>query len=203
MGKPPQAVRDKVIAALYAEFDSLQWEQLPTRDKSDAYERFLTSPDVGGSLDPYMDPGAIRVWIKDGPAKEYGRALEGVGSYARYTNRGYPGPQGAIDKILGDEWSLTPDSLADKPMRCEARTEQGERRFVLWGPFSALKELIWHALLHRVQAPMVSPLLVVTRPTIAPLQPSQRKQAEAMCQLIGAEFQSIVRVAVAKPNPKG
>ena len=69
--------------------------------------------------------------------------------------------------------------------------------------FSALKELIWHALLHKVQAPMVSPLLVVTRPTIAPLQTSQRKQAEAMCQLIGAEFQSIVRVAVAKPNPKG
>ena len=200
MAKPPQAVREKVIAALYAEFDSLQWEQLATKDKSEAYERFLTSPEVGGSLDPYMDPGVIRVWIKDGPAKEYGRALEGVGSYAKHTRRTYPQPQDAIKKFLGNEWSLTPDSLADKPMRCEARTEDGERRFVLWGPFAALKELVWHALLHKLKAPKPNLLVVVTRPTIAPLQNEQRKQAEAMCQLIGADFKSIVRVAVAKPK---
>jgi hypothetical protein len=200
MAKPPQAVRDKVIAALYKEFDSLQWEQLATREKSEAYERFLTSPDVGGALDPYMDPGAIRVWIKDGPAKEYGRALEDVGAYAKHTSRVYPEPQDAIKKILGNEWSVTPDSVTDKPMRCEARTEDGETQFVLWGPFAALKELIWHALLHQVKGPTASLLIVVTRPTIAPLQTAQRKQAEAMCQLIGAEFKSIMRVAVTKAS---
>jgi hypothetical protein len=198
MAKPPPTVRDKVITALYKEFDSMQWEQLATRDKSEAYERFLTSPDVGGALDPYMDPGAIRVWIKDGPAKEYGRALEGVGAYAKHTGRTYPEPQEAIRRILGNEWSVKRDSVTDKPMRCEATTEGGERRFVLWGPFAALKELIWHALLHKVKEPTALPVIVVTRPTIAPLQTAQRKQAEAMCQLIGGEFKSIVRVAVAK-----
>lgn len=198
MARPPQAVRDHVIAALYKEFDLLHWEQLATKEKSEAYERFLTSPEVGGALDPHMDAGAIRVWIKDGPAKEYGRALEGVGSYAKYTSRIYPAPQEAIKKILGDGWSLTPNSMADKPMRCEARTDDGDRRFVLWGPFAALKELVWHALVHRAKAPDSIPLIVVTRPTIAPLQSEQRKQAEAMCQLIGAEFRSIVRVAVTR-----
>lgn len=202
MAKPPQAVRDGVIEALYREFDSLQWEQLATREKSDAYERFLTSPQVGGALNPYMDPGGIRVWIKDGPAKEYGRALEGVGLYAKYTGRAYPDTQDAIKKVLGAHWSLVPGSVADKPMRCAAQSEDGVRRFVLWGPFSALKEIVWHALMYKIESPKTSPVLVVARPMIAPLRSEQRKQAEAICEVIGAEFKSIVRVAVTKPGSK-
>lgn len=198
MAKPPQAVREAVLVKLYAGFDSLQWEQLATKDKSEAYERFLTDPKVGGALGPYMDLGSIRVWIKDGPAKEYARALEGVGPYARYTNRAFPDTQNVIQKVLGEDWSLKTDSLADKPMRCEAASADGRRRFVIWGPFTSLKELVWHALSHRIQAPEAAPLLVVTRPTIAPLQPPQRQQAEAMCKLIGAEFSSIVRIASTK-----
>jgi hypothetical protein len=198
MARPPQAIREAVVARLYAEFDAMRWEQLPTREKSDAYERFLTDPEVGAPLITYMDPGSIRVWIKDGPAKEYLRALEGVGNYAKYTNRAFSDTENLIRKALGADWSLSGGSLADKPMRCEAASSCGQRRFVMWGPFAALKELVWHALLQRVQFPAATPLLVVTRPTIAPLQTSQRNQAERMCDLIGAEFRSIVRLASTK-----
>lgn len=203
MAKPPQSVRDAVVAALYREFDSLQWEQLATTGKSEAYERFLTDPNVGGALDAYMDPGSIRVWIKDGPAKEYVRALEGVGSYAKYTRRGYPDTQDVITKVLGKGWTVSRETLAEKPMRCEAVGVDDERRFVIWGSFAALKELAWHALTHRINSPAANSVLVVTRPTIAPLQTEQRKQAEAVCEVIGAEFKSIVRVASSKPAPQG
>lgn len=199
MARPPQAIREAALIKLYAEFDLLQWEQLATADKSDAYERFLNDPDVGGTLGTYMDPGSIRVWIKDGPAKEYVRALEGVGPYATYTGRAFPDPRNVIRKVLGDSWLLKAGSLAEKPMRCEADSVDGQRRFLIWGTFAALKDLVWHALLHRIESPTSVPVLVVTRPTIAPLQPPQREQAEAMCELIGAEFYSIVRVASAKP----
>lgn len=204
MARIPEAVREAVVAALYEEFDELQWEQLATKDKSEAYERFLTQPKIGGALDSFMDAGSIRVWIKDGPAKEYVRALEGVPPYARYTTRAYPSIESVIEKVLGAEWGLVPDSVDEKPMRCEARSSADERRFVIWGSFTSLKELIWHSLMYRVRKPDVVPVLVVTRPSIAPLQPSQRKQAEAMCGIVGAELKSIVRAPGAKkPQQSG
>lgn len=204
MARIPESVRETVVAELYKEFDELQWEQLATKDKSEAYERFLTEPKIGGALDSFMDAGSIRVWIKDGPAKEYVRALEGVPPYARYTTRAYPSVESVIEKVLGPEWVLIKDSVDEKPMRCEATSPKDERRFIIWGSFSSLKELIWHSLMYRVRKPEVVPVLVVTRPSIAPLQPSQRKQAEAMCGIVGAEFRSIVRAPGAKkPQPSG
>lgn len=204
MAKIPDTVREAVVAALYNEFDELQWEQLATKDKSEAYERFLTHPNIGGALDSFMDTGSIRVWIKDGPAKEYGRAMEGVPPYARYTTRAYPSIESVIEKVLGTEWGLVQDSVEEKPMRCEAKSPGDERRFVIWGSFTSFKELIWHSLMYKVRKPDVVPVLVVTRPSLAPLQPSQRKQAEAMCGIVGAEFKSIVRAPSAKKaQPEG
>lgn len=200
MAKIPDAVRETVVTALYEEFDELQWEQLPTKGKSEAYERFVTHPKIGGALDSFMDAGSVRVWIKDGPAKEYVRALEGVPPYSRYTTRAYPSIESVIEKVLGPEWGLVRDSVEEKPMRCEATSPSDERRFVIWGSFTSLKELIWHSMMHRVRSPHVVPVLVVTRPSIAPLQPAQRKQAEAMCEIVGAEFKSIVRTPKVKKD---
>jgi hypothetical protein len=200
MAKPPADVREAVVAALYREFDALQWEQLATKEKSEAYERFLTDPKIGVALDTFMDAGSVRVWIKDGPAKEYVRALEGIPPYARYTERAYPGAETMIEKVLGRGWTLAPDSVEDKPMRCEASSPSGERRFLIWGSFPSLKELVWHSLVHRIREPQAVSILIVTRQSIAPLQPAQRDQAQAMCQIVGAEFKSIVRAPSSKPH---
>lgn len=196
--KPPQGVREAVLGKLYARLDALLWEQLSSREKSVAYTQFVDDPEIGGALSTYMDPGKIRVWIKDGPAKEYIRAIEGVGTYAQYTNRALPSAVDTVTSVLGKQWSLVADSAQDKPMRCLAVSSEGERRFVVWGPYTALKELVWHVLLHRIRDAEVKPLLVVTRPSIAPLQTAQRKEARALAELIGAEFKSVVRTATQK-----
>lgn len=198
MAEIPESVREAVVTALYGELDDLQWEQLSTTDKSEAYERFLTHPKIGRALDSFMDAGSIRVWIKDGPAKEYVRALEGVQPYARFTARAYPSVESVIEKVLGTDWRLVRETVEKKPMRCEAISPRDERRFVIWGSFRSLKELIWHSLLYKVKKPDIISVLVVTQPSIAPLQPSQLKLAEAMCEIVGAEFNSIVRAPAVK-----
>lgn len=196
--KPPESVREKVIQVLYKKFDDACWEQLSHKEKSTFYERFLEDSSIGGALGPYMDPGGIRVWIKDGPAKEYGRAIEGVGAYARYTSRSYPNTTETVTKVLGCGWSAVDGSVEEKPMRCLAESQAGDRRFLVWGAVSSIKELAWAIIRHRIKDADTKAVLVVTRMSIAPLQTSDQKLATAVAEVIGADFKTVVRQAVKK-----
>jgi hypothetical protein len=200
MANVPPHLRREVIDLLYSHMDRLRWDEMTHRDKSDAYERFVTDPEVGGRLAPYLGSDRIRVWIKDGPAKEYGRALEGVGVYASYTTRMYPGPEQFVAQVLGREWMVREGSVDDKPMRCWAETHHGSVRYVIWGPASGLKDLIWQAVVHRAQHRDSQPIVVVTSRGMVPLSTSLRDQAERMCHIVGAEMREARRSVVDKPK---
>lgn len=198
----PTQTRQEVIGSLYQEMDRMRWDEMTNRDKSDAYERFVSDPRIGGRLAPFLGSDKIRVWIKDGPAKEYGRALEGVGAYASYTSRTYPSPDRFVAQVLGQEWRVREDSVEDKPMRCWAETDDGSARYVVWGPFSGLKDLIWQAVCHRAEHWDSEPVVVVTTRGMIRLSPGQRTQAERMCQIIGAEMREARRSVVDKPGSR-
>jgi hypothetical protein len=181
----PEDVRRDVIRALYEQFDDMRWEQVSTSSASSAYERFLEDPRIGGLLSVYLPRGQVRVWIKDGPAKEYRRALEGIGPYAAFTGRQFAGPQAIVEASLGSGWLVTPGSLDHKPMRCRAR-KGGEECLVVWGAVSSLKELIWTASLHRATKSPVPVHVVVTKFGSAPLPADDSRMLESLCEVVGA-----------------
>lgn len=200
MATVPSSVRQAVIQALYERFDALRWEQLSNSERSVEYARFIENPKVGGALDRYMSAGDIRVWIKDGPAKEYRRALQGVGSYARFTTRRTPGPDEVVKSALGEEWSADVNSLAEKPMRCWARHPEQMGRFLIWGDASSLKELIWHAVLFRTEHSESVPTIVITKPSAAPVNVETWNQVREAAEVVGAEVAQVTHAASRKSD---
>src|SRR5262249_25116959 len=90
-------------------------------------------------------PGGTRHWIKDGPMKEYARALAGVGKFAKYASPSARGPSELARMALGDEWDAVPNSEGIKPLQCLARRDDDLVRLI-WGPAKDFKHLLWAAL---------------------------------------------------------
>ena len=80
----PQEQIDSVVKALYADADRLGWEHLSPQQRTAQYDQWVTNPAIGGVLTTCMSSENARSWIKDGPMKEYGRARQGAGRYARF-----------------------------------------------------------------------------------------------------------------------
>lgn len=186
MAKIPEELRREVIAALYASFDEMQWEERTQAERSVAYGRFVDDPEIGGRLALHIPLDRVRVWIKDGPAKEYRRALEGVGPFAKFTNRRTSGPKGVVAGVLGKSWSVVEGSVRDKPLRCFAQRGD-KRRLVVWGPESTLKDLFWHVACHFADGNDDSPIIVVTKRGNAPIDQTQWRRAKRLGSIWGAE----------------
>ncbi|NYI40862.1 hypothetical protein [Demequina lutea] len=188
MSRIPETVRASVIAAIYSHLDEMKWES-PGIDRNSAYSALLDDPDIGERLTPYMTLWQARVWIKDGPAKEYSRALEGRSPYAKYTSRTLPGPHAVVSASCGDGWALKEGTVVDKPMRCVA-TNGTRSRTVMWGDESKFSDLYQAASRERIAGNDV--LLVITRPGNAPVAQIAWNGACDLAALIGAGITSIV-----------
>ncbi|HBH55888.1 MAG TPA: hypothetical protein DDY46_04520 [Kocuria sp.] len=200
MTKIPDQLRREVIAELYRRFDALRWEERTQSERSTIYQRVVDDPTVGGRLASHLPVDRIRVWIKDGPAKEYRRALEGVGAYAEFTQRRTAGANGVIEAVLGKDWVLVDGSVGEKPMRCSA--ELGDcRRLLVWGPESSLKDLFWHAAVHVAEcADDGSPLIVVTRRGNAPIDSALWQRANKLSEVIGCNVMQASLAVLVKPD---
>lgn len=187
----PDQVRREVIAELYERFDEIGWEERTLAERSAIYQRLVDDPAIGGRLEPHIPLDRVRLWIKDGPAKEYRRALEGVGPYARFTKRRAVGPPGVVDAVLGADWAVVGGSVGEKPMRCHV--ELGDaRRLVIWGPEPSLKELFWHAAVHLLtDTDDEDPLIVITKRGNAPLDATLWRRAKALGELIGCDVAQV------------
>lgn len=201
MGPIPKSVRDAAATAIYARLDDIKWETLGNAERSDEYARMLIDPHIGGLLSTYMDPGRIRVWIKDGPAKEYRRALEGIGPYADVTTRTLGKPDRIVTAALGHSWHMKDGTRGEKPMRCRAVGPDGQERFLVWGSPEKISDLVWHAVRERAERPENTPLIVVTRPGGAPLPPGEWGIIERICDVIGARCVQVLQEAARKPRP--
>lgn len=191
MSRIPDDVKDEALAYCYAEFDRRKWEQVPSGKRGAVYADLIADEQFSGLLAPYLKAEDIRVWLKDSAAKEYPRALEGIGSAARHTNRGYPGPSAIVSATLGQAWSVVEDSIEQKPMRCRVVSAANESAVLIWGPQRMLSNLHWAASVARVAGEQ-RVVVAVTRPTMAKPAEAEWARVRALCELIGVEAYSVM-----------
>ncbi len=187
----PDDVKDAALAYCYAEFDRLKWEQVPPGKRGAVYDELIADEGFSKLLKPHMKTEAIRVWLKDSAAKEYPRALEGIGSSAKYTKRGYPGPGVIVESTLGAGWSVVDGSIEQKPMRCRVEKADGDEAVLIWGPNRMLGDLHWAASAARVDG-AERVVVAVTRPTMTRPTSAEWDRVEALCALIGAQAYSVM-----------
>ncbi|MET8322907.1 hypothetical protein [Micromonospora sp. NPDC005189] len=176
----PRDVRNSVIRELYRQVGSLDWEDIPSREKSNYYTRWVEDPAIGGELADYYTADGMRVWLKDVPLKEYARALESFGSFARYTTKRLSPPNEFIPKVLGDAWGIVPASTGEKPMHCLV-TNGDQQRYVCWGKARSFRDLLWAAVNQALDSP-VRPLVVVYLTEGKSIIGSERRQHERIAE---------------------
>jgi hypothetical protein len=155
----PRQVRDAVIRELYRQVEAIGWEAMSDRAKTKQYTNWVDDPLIGGELADSFTAEGIRVWLKDGPLKEYARALEGIGSYAQYTEARLTHPSVMIHAALGAGWEIEPGSLREKPMHC-LTVKGSSTRYVCWGHPQKFRDLQWAAVNHAVDN-HTRPLIIV------------------------------------------
>lgn len=171
----PKEVETKVVSRLYADAKKLDWASLTPQQHSTQYTKWVEDPEVGGRLREYLSDSDARVWIKDGPMKEWSRSLSGVGKYAALIEGADDIPAKLIRKALGEEWVVDLESLKTKPLRVTARKDEDET-VLTWAQARDLKHLVWAALTASAEGDAREWVICVvetfTRPT-----PANEKQA--------------------------
>lgn len=168
MSQIPTEVREAVIKRLYADAERIDWENLSVAEKTKQYANWLEDEEVGGELLRFKpsEPG-VRVWMKDGPMKEYSRAILGVGPNARYVDHPRCTPESVVFATLGAGWAVVPGSVEVKPARCWASGPEG-KRIVIWGNREDFKYFVFAALellVSGVEAASVAIVEAVANPT--------------------------------------
>ncbi|WP_434619751.1 hypothetical protein [Arthrobacter sp. A5] len=144
-GLLPEKIELEVVTHLFADAERLKWTHMNLTERSRQYKEWLLDPRIGGTLCRFMASEEARVWIKDGPMKEFARAVHGQGKYGHLIARRAPSPEHIVRKALGDEWQVIPGSQKIKPLRVTAYGDDEEITFA-WGPVRDYKHLVWAAL---------------------------------------------------------
>jgi len=123
----------------------MDWEHCTHQEHTEQYARWLESKDVGGILSQWMSPEEQRVWLKDGPMKEFARAMAGEGPFAFHLQHHPRSPSLIVERTLGPPWKLRHGSTGIKPLQCEASDGRKITK-IFWGPAKDFKHLLWAAL---------------------------------------------------------
>lgn len=165
----------KVVTRLYDDAKTLSWATLTPQQHSSHYTKWVDNPEVGGRLREYLSASDARVWIKDGPMKEWSRSLSGVGKYASLVDGANDIPARLAQKALGKDWKVDSDTLRVKPLRVTVRNEEDET-ILAWAPATGLKHLVWAALTASAQGDSREWVLCVVETFIKPT-PANEKEA--------------------------
>jgi hypothetical protein len=187
----PKDIRDDVLTVLYRHVGTLPWMTMTGRMKSRYYTEWIEDPAIGGQLADYQTAENMRVWLKDGPLKEYARAIEGVGSYARYTTRRLSTPDEFLQDVLGKGWQVIPDSVGEKPMHCQT-TNGHTVRYLCWGGQRTFRDLVWAAVNQAVRLKSL-PIIVVYTLDGELIPASQQEQQRAIAEHCGVELRYVER----------
>jgi hypothetical protein len=142
-------VEMEITGRIYAQMVAMDWAHTPDSDHTRAYRTWTEDPQVGGRLRPFLETDdSIRVWLKNGPIKEYPRAIYGVGKYAICVTSPATPVQSLVAKTLGSRWVVDLETLRVKPLMVNIHREEREseeQRFA-WGPAKDFKHLVWSAI---------------------------------------------------------
>lgn len=154
---------ESVVKALYADADRLGWEHLAPAMRTAQYDKWVTSDEIGGVLTSFMTSENARSWIKDGPMKEYSRAVQGAGRYARFGSAHGPSALQIAVHALGASAAVIDGTLGVKPFHCLVNTTEGNpRTYVAWGSAKNFRHLVWACLVHLADNPGDDATVVVT-----------------------------------------
>ncbi|MBW8481901.1 hypothetical protein [Actinomadura parmotrematis] len=140
-------LQDKVAALLFEQAEKVHWPSLSLQQRTEMYNQWVQDPQIGGRLTEFMPVEQARVWIKDGPMKEFARARFGIGGFAKHV----PNPSAAVTDLitsaLGNDWEADMDTMAIKPLRLRVYSEEGEEAIFAWvDDYNHFKHLVWAAL---------------------------------------------------------
>jgi hypothetical protein len=197
----PEKARDEVVRELYRQVDMLNWEELRPQLKTAYYTRWVEHDGIGGVLADYMTAEGMRVWLKDGPLKEYARAVERFGPYARYVMKYLTPPSDFIPALLGAEWRVRPRSIGEKPMHCRA-TNGLDERYVCWGRARNFRDLVWAALNEAIES-TERPLIVVFTTDDLPIEPERSTRFQLIAQHCGLDLDFTQRHWTTAPAGQG
>ncbi len=180
----PDGQERRVIARLYEDAQRLRWTYLTHADRTRQYAYWIKDPEVGGVLTSFMDPEEARVWIKDGPMKEYARAIAGIGKYADLVTDPRQGAAAIVQGAMGEAWSVVPGTLDIKPLRCVAACQDNHIR-VFWGPARDFKHLLFAGLEATDGWGTLPAILVVTDSIEMPVSAGEREQQQRLADRCG------------------
>jgi len=138
-------IETSIVRLLFEQAAAIGWTYLPLNRRTEMYNRWVRTPEIGGRLQKFMSPEETRVWIKDGPMKEYARAIAGFGKYADLVSNQSSTPRELVHRALGPGWEIDLETRAVKPLRLRIHKDDEELNFA-WGPIRDLKHLVWAAL---------------------------------------------------------
>jgi hypothetical protein len=187
----PAEIRVEISKKIMAHAVELGWEDLNLSERSSQYEKWATDPEIVALLSPHIPRERIRVWIKDGPMKEFVRARRGIGSYASYVPRDKPFEELIISRIFGVGWVLVPDSVNVKPLRFVTQNPETEdTSTVLWGTKTDLKHIVWAYL--NMPASVDARLVLVATPQ-EPISANERRHMDRIASRLRSRFDYVTR----------
>ncbi|MEU6969649.1 PIN domain-containing protein [Kitasatospora aureofaciens] len=197
IGQIPSDVRELLLVEIYQQAHDIGWESLSNAEETSQYRKWIKDPKIGGVLTSFMREENARVWIKDVPMKEYARAQEGFGPYARYAVMRFKGADEVVEAACGSGWDVVPDSLGEKPMHCLA-TDGLSTRYVCWGRPGSFRDLIWAAM-NQLAEGQEAPAVVITTREGEELREADREQQMRTADRSGVLLTYLRREMI--PNP--
>jgi len=187
----PSDIRNSVASTVIQRAIDMNWDDLTMAERSRIYEAWVDDPQVGGQLTAYIPRSRIRVWIKDGPMKEYARARRGLGPYAQYVTNPANHEREICARVLGHEWAVVAESIDVKPAQFRAVHSTDESTCIIyWGTTHEAKHLLWAAL---NTAEHQDPIMVIVGTRRAPIVASECTVLETIARRanIRIEFMSL------------
>lgn len=170
---------------LFEDARSLDWQGMNNRQRSEQYRDWLIDPRIGGVLARFMPTESARLWIKDGPMKEYSRALNGQSKYSPLVPGGVIEPEDIVRTSLGPSWKVVSDSLKVKPLRISVLGPTGDRLTVAWGPVRDLKHLIWAAISSMASGDETDWVICLVTSFVTPVPRNEQNQIDRIASTCG------------------
>lgn len=196
----PEDKRNEVVKALYGDAARVEWEFLPASQRTEQYDKWVVAPDIGGVLTEYMSAETARSWIKDGPMKEYTRAQQGVGRYAKFGSKAGVAPAQMVVRALGPEATVVDGTFGVKPLHCVGVLADLET-YVAWGGAKNFRHLVWACLTYLAGNPSADAHVIVTETMADPTTASEKAQHAAIagrCSIGLSHYRIAATAAVVK-----
>lgn len=186
----PSDIEEMVVRRMYR---ALATRAADGKTRNAPYDAWIVDPEIGGRLAEFMPPQKVRLWMKDGPVKEYARAREGLTRFAPYVSHPQEPIQEVITRALGPAWSVDPETMESKPLHIAAYAPGQPPLVVAWGPPNSFKEVVWCAIQSQAMGDKRTWILLVTTTPNHPLPPAKREELERIAQRCGLGLKLIER----------